>query len=75
MGKAQILLQTSLRRNRSGEEEDFSIAFLGVILSEELVEQHPLFDRGPGHRSVPPKELLRQPSQAGDLTALAKMSK
>lgn len=74
IGKAQILLQTRQRRNRSGEGEDFSIAFLGVILSEELVQQHWL-GQGPGHRSVTPKGPFWQPTQAGDLTALGKKLK
>lgn len=74
MGKAQILCQTRQRRNRSGEGKDFSIAFLGVILSEEPVEEHPA-GQGPGHQSVTPKGPLRQPNQAGDFTALGKKLK
>lgn len=72
MGKAQILRQTRQRRNGSGEGEDLSIAFLGVILSEELAEQQPPGQQGPGHRSAAPEGPLRQPNQAGDFTALGK---
>lgn len=57
MDKVQILCQTRQRKNWSGEGEDFSIAFLAVILSEDLVEQHPL-GQGPGHGYVKLKGLL-----------------
>lgn len=58
-----------------GEGEDLSIAFLGVILSEELAKQQPPGQQGPGHRSAAPEGPLRQPNQAGDFTALGKKLK